>query len=158
MAVQDIRSDLIAQFMGNVTTVNDGASTISAGVIDTAAYELGVMFSFQLTEAGDGTNTAAIQESDLPTTGFTAITDTEQLIGDGDLAITPVTAVPSVTGAGTISDPFVAVENRLDTLGVIGNKRFLKIIINNVGGSDTATYAVFATQKAEDMPVEAADA
>ena len=157
MAVQDIRSNLIFQFVGGIITVN-GGTALTAGVIDTAAYELGVMFSFQVLNFGDGANTATIQESDLPTTGFTSITDAEQLIGTGNLITTPITPVPSVTGTGTVSDPFVAVEERMDTLGVIGNKRFLKVLITNVGGADTTAYSVFATQKAEDMPTQAADA
>ncbi len=160
MAVQDIRSNLISQFMGALTTVNDSSSILSPGVIDTAAYELGVMFSFQLTaDVGDGNNTAVIQESDLPTTGFTPITNTDQLIGSGILRTTPTSPVAAATGTGTIADPFVITENRFDTLGVISNKRFLKISITNLAGTDTATYDIFVIQKAEDMPtVEPANA
>ncbi len=151
MAVKDIRSNLISQFMGSQAAAADATTPLS-GVIDGADYELGVMFSVRVATAGTATSvTLVIQESDDRTFGtFSTISPgDDNYIGSGVIDVTTLTVVPD-------ADP-ATIENRMLTAGVISNLRFLRPAIVDVGG---ATYVLegYAVQKAEEMPTAEADA
>lgn len=148
MPVQDIRSNLIAQFMGSLTVAAD-TTTTAAGIIDTALFELGLMFSVQVTAIGTpaGTATLIIEASDDPTfaTGVTTFTPADdEYIGTGILTQV-VTLVPTAL-----------LENRMVTAGIIASARYVRVAVLDAGGDGATVVSVFATQKAEDMPTEPA--
>lgn len=148
MAVKDIRSNVISQFLGSETVLTDSTQPYD-GVIDNAHYELGVMFSVQVTTAGTATSaTLVIQESDDPTfaTFNTIIPGDDNYIGTGVLDITALSLVPTATASTTT-------ENRLVTCGVFSNLRYLRAAILDVAGATYVTSA-FAIQAAENKPTE----
>ncbi len=160
MAVQDIRSNLISQFLGSVTPTNNNVitflETAPDGVIDTAAFELGVMFSVRAVSLSSGSPTSVtllLQETDNEdaTSDFTTITNTDALIGTG-LITNATTLVPD----GDNTD-LVIKEARMATLGVISNKRFLQVGIAQDGGTADGVFEVYAIQKAEIMPTIESD-
>ena len=133
MAVKDIRSNLKQTLIIAEGLAANGTAT--GTILDTADFELGLMFELTLTSHTTGTFTLAIFESDAANmAGETAVTG-DQLIG----------ALPVETAA-------VAVGSTLQTVGVISNKRYVRA---DVIGTDTSvgTVRVIATQKAENMPV-----
>lgn len=149
MAVQDIRSNLISQLMGNKVVVADTVASPFNGIIDTAVFELGVMFFIRVDSAGTSTSvTLVVQSSDDPAFGtFDIIAPgDENYIGSG-LISDPITGVVTLT-----ADATAILENRMVTAGVIANKRYLRPAITDVGGAGYILEC-FAIQKAEDMPV-----
>jgi hypothetical protein len=153
MAVNDIRSNLISQFLGSVTVAADDTTELP-GVIDGAEYELGVMFSVQVTTVGTATSVdLVIQESDDPTFAtFDTIDSTSiKIIGTGSIDITALSIVPTATASLTT-------ENRLVTVGVFSNLRYLRPAFVDVGGNGAGVASVFAVQKAEEMPTVDSDA
>ena len=159
MAVQDIRSNLIAQQLGTLTDLPN-ATTPFAGLIDTANYDLGFMVLFDVTGVDDAaTVTIQFEDKEEIADSFVAITDTDQFIGTTVLAVataaSPLTPpIPSVPP--TISP--TTVENRLQTIGLIGSKRYVQVSLVVTGGGATADVVAYAIQKAEDMPTAEADA
>lgn len=148
MAIKDIRSNLISQFLGSFTAAAN-AETAYAGVIDNAEYEMGVMFSVQVTTTGSATSaTLVIQESDDPTfaTSNTIVPSDENYIGTGVLDVTALSAVPTATTSLTT-------ENRVVTCGIFSNLRYLRAAILDVGGATYVTSG-FAIQASEYKPTE----
>lgn len=133
MAVKDIRSNLQQTLIIAEALAANGTAT--GIILDTADFELGLMFELTVTSHTTGTFTLAIFESDAANmAGETPV------IGDKLIGTLPVeTAV-------------VAVGAVLQTVGVISNKRYVRA---DVIGTDTSvgTMRVIATQKAENMPV-----
>ncbi len=148
MAIKDIRSNLVSQFLGSEAAAAD-VTTPYDGVVDNAHYELGVMFSIQITTAGTATSaTLVIQESDDPTfaTSNTIIPGDENYIGTGVIDVTALSLVPTATASTTV-------ENRMVTCGVFSNLRYLRAALLDVGGA-TYVSSAFAIQAAENKPTE----
>lgn len=162
MAVQDIRSDEIAQFVGSVANQGNGTALFT-GVVDGADYELGVMFSIQVTSI-DATAvvTLNIQASDYADFSQNVTTYTpadDEFIGSGIVDVTAVTAVPTATGdPDSTPDTRTRVENRMTTVGLIANPRYMRVqaVITGATGA-TTSLSCFAAQKAEVMPVAEPD-
>ena len=157
MAVRDLRSNQIAQFLGSITVGAD-TTTNFTGIIDNAEYELGVMFSIQVTtlDAASPGITVVVEESDDPTfTTTDTITptpadDLDKFIGSGGpIDVTAVTPSPTINPT---------VEARMFTFGVWSNKRYLRPAVVDVGGAGNAVLACFANQAAENLPVVEPDA
>lgn len=152
MSVKDLRSNLIAQFLGSQGVVPN-TTTAFSGVVDNANYEMGVMFFCKVATLGAATSVdLVVQESDDPTFAtFSTIDSTsDKMIGTGSLDVTAATAVPTASAVSTV-------ENRMVTLGVFSNKRYLRLAIVDVGGS---LYVLegYATQAAENLPTVDSDA
>lgn len=133
MAVKDIRSNLkeIVGFSAIITT----NTTTAGAILDTADFELGLMFSVAITVFGAGTFTLLLEESDdSGMSGAVAIT--------GDKLIGTLPALTAATAQGVT----------LETVGVISNLRYVRASIVSTG-TTTTTVVVTATQKAENMPV-----
>lgn len=133
MAVNDIRSNLKQTLAIAEALVANGTAT--GTILDTADFELGLMFELTVTSHTTGTFTLAIFESDAANmAGETAVTG-DQLIG----------TLPVETAVVSVGDT-------LQTVGVISNKRYIRA---DVIGTDTSvgTVRCIATQKAELMPV-----
>ncbi len=133
MAVNDIRSNLLETVATAGALAANG--TVTGSVIDTADFELGLMFSLNVSAFTTGTFTLALFEADnVAMTGAVAIT------GDKLIGTLPVAIAASAEGSD------------LGTVGVISNLQFVRA---DVVGTDTSvgTISVIATQKAENMPV-----
>lgn len=160
MAVQDIRSDLIAQFMGTLTNQGDGTGNF-AGTLDGADYELGVEFFIHVT----GIDATAVVTANVRTSDFadfssnvtTLVPADEEFIGSGIVDVTVVTASPIAAGTPT-SEPGdgtrTRTESRMSTFGIIANPRYMEVdvVVTGAAGA-TMDLNCFAMQKAEDMPV-----
>lgn len=150
MAIQDIRSNLISQFLGSEAPIGDSTTPFD-GVVDNAHYELGVMFSVQIqtAEGAPSVTNLVIQESEDPTfaTFDTIDSTSEKYIGTGLLDFSALSAVPTATVSATV-------ENRLVTIGVFSNRRYLRLAMVNVGGNDSGLAFGLAVQKAELVATE----
>lgn len=134
MAVKDIRSN-VKQTVA-LTAVITTDTTTNGAILDTADFELGLMFGLDITAFTDGTYTLALQESDdSGMAGAVAIT------GDKLIGTLPVATAATAQGAD------------LGTVGVISNLRFVRAQIVSAGTTTGATANVIATQVAENMPV-----
>lgn len=152
MAIKDIRSDLIAQLLGEENPISN-TTTPFDGVVDNANYELGIMFmvEIQTAEGVASVTTLAIQSSDDPAFGSfdTIVPGDDNFIGIGLLDFSTLSAVPTATASTTV-------ENRLVTVGVFSNKRYLRLAMVNVGGNDSGLAFAFAVSAAENKPTEPA--
>lgn len=134
MAVKDIRSNLL-EIVALVRTIAS-IGTITGAILDTADFELGLMFSVNVTTFGAGeTVTLILEESDDSGMSGATVISGDQLIG----------TLPVLTAV-------VAEGATLETVGVISNKRFVRASISTVT-TNSSTIVVTATQKAENMPV-----
>ena len=134
MAVQDIASDL--QETVALTAVISSDTTTTGAVIDTADFELGLMFSLGVDAFTDGTYTLLLEEDAL--IGFASPT-----VISGDKLIGTLPAASAASAQGSI----------LGKVGVISNERFVRASIVSTGTTSGATVNVIATEKAETMPV-----
>lgn len=134
MAVKDIRSNLKQTL---ILAGPIGTDTTTAGaILDTADFELGLMFLAGATIYVDGTYVLLIEESDdSGMAGADVIT--------GDKLIGPLPSVSAVTSDGEV----------FQTVGVISNKRYVRASVVSTGTTTGATMAIIATEKGETMPV-----
>lgn len=139
MAVNDIRSNL-KQTVAVTQAVTTSTTDINGTPIDTANYELGLMFSLSVPVLSAGTLAVELFESDTElttvNTGTPILNGSEKLIGT-----LPTAAAATPTGEG----------DDLLTVGVISNLRYVRAQV--VTTASTGTFTVLATQKAEVMPV-----
>ena len=138
MSVKDIRSTLkqILAFIGAISS----NTTTEGAVIDTAKFELGTMFSSLMSVRVDGTYNFILFESDVDTFGGeeVAILDgSDKLIG----TLAGLQLVLATAEGGTLS-----------TLGVISNKRFLRMDCVSTNVSTGATAMALVTEMGEEMP------
>ncbi len=135
MAVNDIRSNLKRTIVMS-TVITTDTTTVTGTILDTANYELGLMFDALSPSYTDGTYTLQIVESDdSGMSGSTVVT--------GDKLIGPLPVVSAGIAQGT----------DLDTVGVISTKRYVRANVVSTATSSGATIEISATQKAENMPV-----
>lgn len=133
MAVKDIRSN-VKQILALLATISTDTTTNGA-IIDTADFELGLMFAVQISDYTDGTYTLLIEESDdSGMSGAVAVT------GDKLIGSLPVLSAATAQG-GT-----------LGTVGVISNLRFVRASLVSASTSTGAVAQVISTEVAENMP------
>ena len=138
MAVKDIRSDIQQNIALTVAVTGNG--TTNGFAIDTADFELGLMFNVLVNNFTDGSYAFTLEESvDSAFTVPVAIVDgSDKLIGT--LAGLTATAA-SVSGA------------ILKTIGVISNLQFVRLNVVATGVTTGADIVSVASQKGEVMPV-----
>ena len=135
MAVKDIRSN-VKQNLAFEPQVISTDTTTTGAILDTADFELGLMFAVNASAYTDGTYTLLIEESDdSGMSGAVAVTG-DKLIG----------TLPALAAA-------VAEGDALETVGVISNLRFVRASIVSASTATGATIFVVSTQVAETMPV-----
>lgn len=135
MALADIRSNLIEIVAFNSPITSD--TTTTSSFIDTAEFELGLMFSVNLSEFNAGTFTLQLLESDDTIIGNATVISGDQLIG-------PLPVLTAVTANTTA----------LQTVGVISNKRYVWARIVSTGStSGNNRITVVSTQKGENLPI-----
>ena len=138
MSVKDIRSTLETR-AANVAVIS-GNGTTNGQSIDTADHELGTMFTTTLGNFTDGDYNFTLDESDTGAFGGeeVAIVDgSDKLIG---------------TLAGLVLDAATSNNDVLPSLGVISNKRFLRLNAVATNVSTGADVLALVTQMGEEMP------
>lgn len=138
MSVKDIRSDIQQNIALTVAVTGNG--TTNGFAIDTADFELGLMFNVLVNNFSDGSYAFTLEESvDSAFSSPVAIVDgSDKLIGT--LAGLTATAA-SVSGA------------ILNTIGVISNLQFVRLNVVATGASTGADIVSVVSQKGEVMPV-----
>lgn len=136
MAISDISNNL-KQTQAILPTVFDNTGSVVGAILDTAEFELGLMFTVNVADYTDGNYALTLEESNDPNmVGAVQITG-DKLIGS----------------LQTISAAIAAGED-IPTVGVISNLRYVRATITTVGGVENgSTVSVVATQKTEYMPV-----
>jgi hypothetical protein len=137
MAVKDIRSHAQSNvaLSANIST----NTTTNGAILDTANFELGLMFTLMASAYTDGTYDVTIEHGNDPALADAAALSSDNLIGT--LANMQLTAV-SASGA------------KLKTIGVFGNKRYVRLNIVSTGVTTGADLHVISTQIAELQAVE----
>lgn len=138
MAVKDIRSDLQQNIALTVAVTGDG--TTNGFAIDTADFELGLMFSVLVNNFTDGSYTFTLEESDDSafTTPVAIVDGDDKLIG---------------TLAGLIATAASASGSILKTIGVVSNLQFVRLNVVAASVTTGANIVSIATQKGEFRPV-----
>ncbi len=136
MPVKDIRSNLKPVQVMNANITSN--TTTSGSILDTADYDLGVMFQFASPVYADGTFTPTILESDDPAMAGANTVAADNLIG---------------TYAGAVVNAVTPALGTLATIGVIGTKRYLQVQEVSTLVSSGARIVVTAINKAEVLPV-----
>lgn len=141
MAVKDIRSNLQVNLALASTDVGSNTTTLGSA-IDTAAFELGLMFVADISDYTDGTYTLSIETADDSgfTTNLTEIQsgDDNFLEGSGGVALSAATAA----GAKCL------------TIGAFGNRRYARLKVVSTGVTTGATLSARVVQAAENQPVD----
>lgn len=132
MATQDLASN-VKTVLAQLTSV-DANGAAEGSTIDTAGYDLGVMFAIQCLAWIDGAHQLSLEESD----------------NGSDW-----TAVPAAKVIGSVDsvDDGTAVGGTLGKIGVFSNLRYVRSVITSTGVTDGATLNVLCTLGAELMPV-----
>jgi hypothetical protein len=134
MAIHEIRSNLRQVVAANLVIATD--TTTAGEIIDTAHYDLGVMFSVMTSLYSAGDLALTISESDDPGMAGATVVPVDKLIG----------ALPSATAAIGSGDD-------MQTVGVISTKRYLQVTVVSTNSANY-TAVVIATLKAELMPTQ----
>lgn len=135
MAVKDIRSDL--QQTVASTAVIAGNGTTDGADLDTANFELGLMFTVSATDYMDGTFDFIIEEKEQLADSYVVVPSTSFI---GTLAGLQITAG-------------ISNNDILNTIGVFSNKRFVRINTVATVVTNGATITIIATEKGEVLPV-----
>jgi len=135
MAVKDIKSNLLQLVALNANIVTD--VTTNGAIIDTADFELGLMFALFASVLSDGEYELVLEQSEDATMS-TGVTDIS-----GDQLIGTLPTIDAVAGGGAT----------IPTVGVISNDRYVRATIDSTNTSSGAFIYVLATEKAENMPV-----
>jgi len=141
MAIKDIRSNLECR-LALVSTAISTDTTTTGSAIDTAAFEMGLMFITDVSAYTDGTYTLSIETAD--DSGF-SVNLVEIKTGDDNfLEGSSGVALTAVTAAGA----------KILTIGAFGNKKFARIKIVSTSTSTGATLSSRVVQAAENSPVD----
>jgi hypothetical protein len=126
MPVKDIRSDLEPK-LAFLAIINSDTTTNGA-IIDTEAYDSGIVFNFLCTVYGAGTYTPVIEESDdSGMSGAVDVADTKLIGTEAGAALSAAT----VSGAG------------LNSIGIVGTLRYVRVKIASVTSTTSTIVATF---------------
>lgn len=138
MAIHDIQSDLqpIVAFAGDIGSDgdNDGA------ILDTADFELGLMFTLDIPVFVDGSYELQLFESDASDMS-------------GATQIVAPRILPTDSGNSITASAAVAQGSILGKIGAYANLRYVRARVVSTGVTTGATVRVIATQKGEVVPV-----
>jgi hypothetical protein len=134
MAKFDIKSKMILQTA--LAAAIASSTTTNGSILDTANYDLGLTFALSCVAFTDGVYTLQVWTSD-----DSGMSGEVQLTGDNLIGTAP--AVSALSAAG----------GTLGVVGVIGNKRYVRVKIVSTGVTSGATVRVLAIQSAEHQPV-----
>ena len=134
MPVFDLKSDIKVVQSDYVVVAANG--TTDGAIIDTANFELGLVFALAIFARTDGAYELIIRESDDPTFASSNIVPAEKLIGQ-------FAANSTVLADG----------DQMPTVGVFSTKRYVRAVLQASAVTLGATVGVIAIQEAELMPV-----
>lgn len=138
MSVHDIQS-MLQPRLALAATIASNTNT-DGSIIDTANFELGTMFTLDVTAFTDGAYELQIFESDSSTmVGATQIVAPKILPTDSGNSI----SASAATSAGAV----------LGKIGIYSNRRYVRPRIVSTGVTTGATVRVIVTQKGELTPV-----
>jgi len=140
MANFDIRSNLLANVALNTNVTANGTTT--GFIIDTANFDIGFMYEFLLTSFTDGSYTFVIEDGEDPALADAAPVPTDQIIG----SLADITLIAAAVDG-----------DKVQTVGVFSNRRFLRVSVVAAGVTTGAVVTVIAAQSAELVPVDAPD-
>lgn len=136
MPTRDIRSNLISEIAFDVQAISTDTTT-TGGIIDTANYDGGVMFTLLCSAYTDGTYTPLLYEDDA------SDMSTKTAVADANLIGTEAgAAVSAATTEGEV----------LTSLGAFGTKRYLRLDIVSTSTSSGATIGAIFTGSPEVKP------
>lgn len=136
MPILDIRSNLDSRILLNGTITTD--TTTVGSIMDTAAYDLGIMITVLCTAFTDGVYTLLLEESDDSGMSGSTVVGTEKLIG----------ALPALVA-------LTANNASAETVGFFSTKRYVRVSLVSTGTTSGASLLVHATSKAENMATSA---
>lgn len=126
MAIKDIRSNLLSRLAFRAIITTD--TTTTGAIIDTADFDGGVMFTFLSSVYGAGTYTPLVEESDdSGMSGATAVADANLIGTEAGAALST-----AITASGAV----------LNTIGVYGAKRYLRLSIVSASATTTTIVAI----------------
>lgn len=134
MAVKDIVTKL-QENVALTAAVTSNTTTVGA-ILDTADFELGLMFTLYVADFTDGTYTLLLEESDDSGMAGAVTIPTDKLIG-----LLPAASAASASGS------------ILGKVGVFSNLRFVRASVVSTGVTTGALATVISTQKAETMAI-----
>lgn len=148
MAIKEIRSSL-KQILALARTQINANGTTNGGIIDTAKYELGLMFAVIVDTFTSGDVNFAIQASDDPTfaTGVVTYTDSDDEIIGSLVGIAATANTSQVDDVNNLD----AANYFMKTVGLISSPRYVRIQVIGSNSPD-AFVTVVATEKGEVLP------
>ena len=119
MPTRDIRSNLESKVVQRDTITTN--TTTDGFIIDTSDFDGGIVFNFSCTSFSAGTFTPLLEESDVNTFGGeeSAIADENMQGTEAGAALTAVTAEGDV----------------INSIGIVGTKKFVRSTIVSTGAS-----------------------
>lgn len=129
----DIASDLQPRLAMNASITSN--TTTSGSIIDTAGFDLGIIFEFVVPTYTDGSYAVAIWESDDSGMAGAVAVPAGNIIG----------ALPTLTAADTGG----AIINKV---GVFGTLRYLQVKVTSTSVTSGARVVATATQKSNIAP------
>lgn len=136
MAIKDIRSNLLSKSAFATAAISTDTTT-NGTIIDTADYDAGVMFEVFCTAYTDGTYTPLIEEGDdSGLSDASAVADANLIGTEAGAALSAATV-----GGGV-----------LNTIGVFGTKRYLRLSFVSTSTSTGATVGANAIVAPEVIP------
>jgi len=135
MATQDKRSKTLVRRAFNADISSD--TNTDGDIIDTAKYDLGIVFTFDITTFADGNYALQVFESD--DSGMSGAT---QVAGDQLIPGSTAPELDALTAAGAV----------LTTIGVISNLRFLRARVVSTNTTSGATVIGSVVLGPELMP------
>jgi len=123
MAIKDIRSEVLPKFaFGAVFGINN---TLTGGIIDTADFDGGLMFTSMAVLYTDGTYTFTLEEDD------------DALFGGNPTVIPNERLIGTIEGL-TLTGPS-GIPGNLRSVGVFSNKRYIRLSCTSTGVTSGAT-------------------
>ena len=138
MAIKDIQSKLLLILAMQQDIASD--TDTDGAILDTADFELGLLFSISVSQLAAGDFELQLFESDDP-----AMAGATQIVAPNIL--------PTDLGADSISVSADTAEgDTISTIGAFGNKRYVRARVVSTNSAD-ATITVTAIQAGERTPV-----
>ena len=133
MAIKDIKTRVAVASVLEAAISSD--TTTAGAIIDTADFDLGIMFDLVASAYTDGSYTLLIEEGDDSGLSDAAVVPAEYLIG-------ALPVVAAATGSGAV----------VPTVGLISNKRYVRTSVVSTSTSTGSSVSVRATLGAELKP------
>lgn len=127
-STQKVLRALVSTDIGSNTTTN-------GDILDTADYDMGVFFAFDITAYTDGSFAISYEEGDESNLSDATAVPVEKVIGDAVI----LTAVTTATGDHTGN-------------GVFSTKQFVRAVVTTTGVTTGATIQAVSVLKGEYNP------